>query len=45
MQAIEVCFSRKCDKEVYPLLKFNSNDVQSANSQKHLGRVSFRHLN
>ena len=35
-QAIEVCFSHKWDKVVYPPLKFNKNDVQSANSQKHL---------
>ena len=38
-QAIEVCFSRKRDKFVYPPFKFNNNDVQSANSQKHLGLV------
>ena len=36
-QAIKVCFSHKRAKVVYPPLKFNSNDVQSANSQKHLG--------
>ena len=38
-QAIEVCFSHKWDKVVYPPLQFNNNDVQSANSQKHLGLV------
>ena len=38
-QAIQVCFSYKRDKVVYPPLKFNNNDVQSANSQKHLGLV------
>ena len=38
-QAIEVCFSQKLDKVVYPPLKFNNSDVQSANSQKHLGLV------
>ena len=38
-QAIEVCFSHKRDKVVYPPLQFNNNDVQSANSQKHLGLV------
>ena len=38
-QAIEVCFSHKRDKVVYPPLNFNKNDVQSANSQKHLGVV------
>ena len=38
-QAIEVCFSHKQDKVVYPPLKFNNNDVQSANNQKHLGLV------
>ena len=38
-QAIEVCFSHKRDKEVYPTLKFHNNDAQSANSQKHLDLV------
>ena len=38
-QTIEVCFSHKRDKVVYPPLHFNNNDVQSANSQKHLGLV------
>ena len=38
-QAVEVCFSYKWDKVVYPPLQFNNNDVQSANSQKHLGLV------
>ena len=38
-EAIEVCFSNKRDKFVYPSLKFNNNDVRSANSQKHLGVV------
>ena len=38
-QAIEVCFSLKRDKVIYPPLKFNNNDVQSANSEKHLGLV------
>ena len=38
-QAIEVCFSNKQDKVGYPPLNFNNNDVQSANSQKHLGLV------
>ena len=33
-QAIEVCFSHKCDKEVYPPLKFTNKDSQLANSQK-----------
>ena len=32
-QAIKVCFSHKRDKVVYPTLKFNNNDVESANSQ------------
>ena len=36
-QALDVCFSHKRDKVVYPPLKFNNNDVQSANSLKHLG--------
>ena len=39
-KAIEVCFSHKRDKVVYPPLQFNNNDVQSANSQKHLRLVS-----
>ena len=34
-QAIEVYFSHKRDKDVYPPLQFNDNDAQSANSQKH----------
>ena len=38
-QAIEICFSHKRDKTVYPLLKLNNNGVQSANSQKHLDLV------
>ena len=38
-QEIEVCFSHKSDKEVYPPIKFNNYDVQSANSQKHFGLV------
>ena len=38
-QAKEVCFSHKRDKVVYPPLHFNNSDVQSANSQKHLGLV------
>ena len=38
-QAIKVCFSHKRDKVVYPPLQFNINDVQSANSQNHLGLV------
>ena len=38
-QQIEVCFSNKRDKVVYPPLQFNNNEVQSANSQKHLGLV------
>ena len=33
-QAIEFCFSHKGDKEVYPSLKFNNNDVQSAANSK-----------
>ena len=35
-QPIEVCFSYKRDKVVYPPIQFNNNDVQSTNSQKHL---------
>ena len=38
-QAVEVCFSYKRDKVVYPPLQFNNNDVQSANSEKYLGLV------
>ena len=33
--------SHECDKEVYPSLKFDNNDVQSGNSQKQF-RASFR---
>ena len=38
-QAREVCFFHKREKVVYPPLKFNNNDVQSANGQKHLWLV------
>ena len=38
-QAIEVRFSHKQGKVVYPSLKFNNNDAQSVNSQEHLGLV------
>ena len=38
-QELEVCFSHKRDKGVYPPLQFNNNDVRPANSQKHLGIV------
>ena len=38
-KTIEVCFSQKREKAVYPPLHFNNNNVQSANSQKHLGLV------
>ena len=38
-QALEVCFSYKRDKVVYPPLQLNNNDVQSANSQKYLRLV------
>ena len=38
-KAIEVCFSDKRDKVIHPPLQFNNNDVQSANSQKHLRLV------
>ena len=44
-ETIEVCFSHKCDKEIYPPLKFNYNDVQPANSQKYLGSVLDSKLN
>ena len=44
-QAIEVCFSNKRDKENYPPLKFNSTDVQIAESQKHLGLILDSKLN
>ena len=40
-RAIEVCFSHKRDKEVYPLLKFNNNGVQSANISKTFKLSSF----
>ena len=38
-QAIEVCFSNKRDRASYPLLHFDSTDVQVADSQKHSGLV------
>ena len=38
-QTIEVCFSKKRNKVVYPPLQFNNNDFQSSNSQTHLGLV------
>ena len=38
-QARKVCFSRKFDNEVYPLLKFNDNDVLLKNSQNILWLV------
>ena len=44
-QAIEVCFSNKRDKGNYPPLKFNSTDVQIAESQKHLGLILDSKLN
>ena len=34
-EAIEVCFSHKRDKEIYPSLKLNNNDVKPANSQQY----------
>ena len=36
---MEVSFSQKRNNVLYPPLQFNNNDVQSANSQKHLGLV------
>ena len=44
-QAIEVCFSNKCDKGNYPPLHFNSTKVQVADSHKHLGLVLDSKLN
>ena len=44
-QAIEVCFSNKCDKENYQPLQFNSSDVQIADSHKHLGLIIDSKLN
>ena len=38
-QTIEVRFSSKRNKENYPLLQFNSTDVQIADRQKHLGLI------
>ena len=38
-QAIEVCFTYKRGKEVIPPLKFNNDDEQSGNTQKHLPLV------
>ena len=39
-QAIELCYSQKRDKIVYPPLEINNNHVPSTNSQKHLVLVS-----
>ena len=44
-QAIEVCFSNKCDKVNYAPLHFNSANIQVAASQKHLGLVLDSKLN
>ena len=44
-QAIEVCFSNKCNKENYQPLQFNSSDVQIADSHKHLGLIIDSKLN
>ena len=44
-QAIEFCFSNKRYKKIYPLLQFNSTDVQIADSQKHLGLILESKLN
>ena len=44
-QAIEVCFSNKCDKGNYPPLHFNSTNIQVVDSQKHLGLVLDSKLN
>ena len=44
-QALEVCFSNKCDKEKYQPLQFNSTDIQIADSQKHLGLILDSKLN
>ena len=38
-QVIEVRFSSKRDKGIYPLLHFNSTNVQVVDSHKHLGLV------
>ena len=38
-QAIEICFSHKCDNENYPSLVFNDTKVQLAHNQKHLGLI------
>ena len=39
MQALEVLFSQKRDKENYPSLTFNGDKVQSVPCQKHLGLI------
>ena len=36
-QAVEIIFSRKHEKDNYPPLNFNGDNVQTAISQKHLG--------
>ena len=44
-EAIEVYFSNKCDKGNYPLLRFNSANIQVADSQKDLGLLLDSKLN
>ena len=38
-ETIEILFSKKREKDNYPPLTFNGNNVQTAISQKHLGLV------
>ena len=38
-QAIEICFSHKCENKNYPSLMFNDTKVQLGTSQKHLGLI------
>ena len=38
-QAIEICFSEKCENENCPSLVFNNTKEQLSTSQKHLGLI------
>ena len=38
-QSVEMLFSKKTEKDNYPLLTFNGDNIQTAISQKHLGLV------
>ena len=43
-QAVEILFSRKHEKDNYPQLNFNGDNVKTVISQKHLGLVLYSKL-